>query len=532
MTGPGRASGRHRPRDRRRRALHRGREEVAARWAAAIAADLASPDRPIALDRLETALAAANVAIETSEPARHHAPSHRLHVGADDSCPDRRRSGVPARGQYATLAIDQHARAHPARRDRRSESQAVRRLGAATTLNGSWRRVEKPSSELDTALTAARIAGTVDELSGRSERDKAGPSLQDFVPAIHVATVPTGVDRYRRPPENSTPVHGVRCSTCSTDGPRPEERPGLQDLRARRRPLVPHEQHLRLVVVRLAKRFAMFRRYENSRQSPIETSKASIPGTERRERLPSTRRSRRLLRVLPRASVRGWLRSSRVPTTFRPIEGTSLEYAVEHHDAAHAPRRRVVRNDRQRHVANGVVEPRSLDASSVGAPRGLHGPPTSPIYYASFVRVLATEGDTVFVGQFPGYRRLRTSNQSASSSSMERAMTMPAPGCAATRSARRTTYGFGSNLTFTPWTGWTVAFGFGWAWGDAVLANGRGWGVYPWWQRANARVVEAATNRPVGIHTTRAPLSRARASAEPSRTCRRAPASFRLAKSR
>ena len=40
------------------------------------------------------------------------------------------------------------------------------------------------------------------------------------------------------------------------------------------------------------------------------------------------------------------------------------------------------------------------------------------------------------------------------------------------------TYGLGSNLTFTPWTGWAVGFGFGGA---------RGWGAYPWWGPAGWR---------------------------------------------
>ena len=41
------------------------------------------------------------------------------------------------------------------------------------------------------------------------------------------------------------------------------------------------------------------------------------------------------------------------------------------------------------------------------------------------------------------------------------------------------TYGFGTAITYTPWTGWTYGFGFGWSWGSMTV--GWGWGCYPWW---------------------------------------------------
>ena len=43
------------------------------------------------------------------------------------------------------------------------------------------------------------------------------------------------------------------------------------------------------------------------------------------------------------------------------------------------------------------------------------------------------------------------------------------------------TYGCGSSITYTPWEGWTVSFGFGWSWGYPMYPMGWGWGPYPWW---------------------------------------------------
>ena len=364
----------------------------------------------------------------------------------------------------------------------------------ATTLNGSWRRVEKPSSELDTALTAARIAGTVDELSGRSERDKAGPSLQDFVPAIHIATVPTELI-VTDGPGNWTPVHGVRVFyMLNTTG---RVLKSGQDFKI-----------YALVAGRWFRTSNIFGSWSYVSpndlpsefakipdRSPIENVKASIPGTKQAREAAIAATIAQTLRVTP-ASVRKMAPFFDGPPTFKPIEGTSLEYAVN----TATP---LVRSGGELYAMDGGVW---LTASSTDGPWTLAAsvpadvytiPPTSPLYYATFVRVLATAGDTVFVGQFPGYRgsyiepagKLVVYGTGYDYHSWLSRYWFGAP----------ETYGFGSNLTFTPWTGWTVAFGFGWAWGDAVLANGRGWGVYPWWQRANARVVEVATNRPVGI---------------------------------
>ena len=122
-----------------------------------------------------------------------------------------------------------------------------------------------------------------------------------------------------------------------------------------------------------------------------------------------------------------------------------------------------------------------------------------PLYYATFVHVLGRQGDTVFS---------RPVSRISRASYIEPTGKLVVSETATTITARESRYWFGAPGTIrvrerragcAAWTGWTVAFGFGWAWGDAVLANGPGGGMYPWWQRANARVVEAATNRPVGI---------------------------------
>jgi hypothetical protein len=228
--------------------------------------------------------------------------------------------------------------------------------------------------------------------------------------------------------------------------------------------------------------------------SPIENVKASIPGTRqaREAAIAST-----IAETWPVASTSARAPAPQLdgPARFESIEGTTLEYAVN----ASAP---VIRADgRLFTVDDGVwftapsFESRWQLAPTVPAEIDSI-PSTSPLYYVTFARVLATAGDTVFVGRFPGYEG--TYVQPASHVVVYGTGYHYRSWIGRDWFAAPQTYGFASNLTFTPWTGWTIAFGLGWAWGDAVLANARAWGVYPWVPRGGARVLDVASTAPLG----------------------------------
>jgi hypothetical protein len=97
----------------------------------------------------------------------------------------------------------------------------------------------------------------------------------------------------------------------------------------------------------------------------------------------------------------------------------------------------------------------------------------------TFVRIYGAEGDTVFEGYAPGYQGTYVdpeTNVAVYGTGYEYHSWTGTSWYGAPL-----TYGFGAALAYTPWTGWAVSFGNGWAWGGATLALGWGWGSYPWW---------------------------------------------------
>lgn len=468
-------------------------KELAARWGAAVAAGLTSPEHAIALDRLETALAATDVTVEASSPLDNSPPNI---VFATQPTILVRIDGDPV---YRPVANSSLSRLINTRvlilRDENGALNLKLFDGwvRASSLRGPWHRVERPSTELERALLAARIAGTVDELSGRSERQKAGPSLEDRIPAIHIATSPTELI-VTDGPGNWTPVHGANVFYMLNTTARVLK--SGQDFKI-----------YALIAGRWFRTSNIFGTWDYVTpaelpsqfskipdRSPIENVKASIPGTKQAGEAAVSTTIAHTMRVI--ASTAPSLAPYFDGTAeFKTIEGTSLEYAVN----SATP---VIRNEGRLYALEsgvwyttpGIDSPWRIAFS---IPEEVHKiPPTSRIYYATFVHVLATSGDTVFVGQFPGYR----------GTYVERAGKVIVYGTgydyhswlARAWFGAPQTYGFGSDPTFTPWSGWTIAFGFGWAWGDAVLANGRGWGVYPWWQPSNARVLQVASNAALG----------------------------------
>ena len=106
-------------------------------------------------------------------------------------------------------------------------------------------------------------------------------------------------------------------------------------------------------------------------------------------------------------------------------------------------------------------------------------PPSSPLYYVTFVRVYGASGKAVFVGYTPGYQG--TYIDPVSGVVVYGTGYLYQPWIGTTYLPGQQTYGYGASVTYTPWTGWFVGFCFGWYWGSATSAWGWGWGPYPYW---------------------------------------------------
>jgi len=107
-------------------------------------------------------------------------------------------------------------------------------------------------------------------------------------------------------------------------------------------------------------------------------------------------------------------------------------------------------------------------------------PPSSPLYYVTFVQVYGATPDVVYVGYTPGYYGTVLDPDGLVVYGTGYAYS---PWVGADWFGFPCTYGFGAGVRWTPWTGWGFGFGFGWSWGRGLgMAWGDwGWGPHPWW---------------------------------------------------
>jgi hypothetical protein len=99
--------------------------------------------------------------------------------------------------------------------------------------------------------------------------------------------------------------------------------------------------------------------------------------------------------------------------------------------------------------------------------------PSSPLHYVTYVYVYRATPTVVYVGYTPGYYGTYVSDgvlvygTGYVYPAWVGTVYYPVP----------VTYGYAVSPTYTPWTGWVMGFGFGWAFGAATA----GWGCYPAW---------------------------------------------------
>jgi hypothetical protein len=107
-------------------------------------------------------------------------------------------------------------------------------------------------------------------------------------------------------------------------------------------------------------------------------------------------------------------------------------------------------------------------------------PPSSPLYYVTYVYVYAATPQYVVVGYTPGYLGtvvvpggvLVYGTGYTYVSYVGATVWYPAP----------VTYGYAASLAWTPWAGWAIGFGFGLAVGYAAWGyHGCCWGCAPYW---------------------------------------------------
>jgi hypothetical protein len=342
----------------------------------------------------------------------------------------------------------------------------------AVAMSGPWSMAKTPPADAAKAEAAARELRQIDLLEGQEDPDsKQKPSLKSAAtPQIIVATTPTELIVTQGQP-NYVPISGtsllyVKNTTADVFKLLTDQMTyvllGGRWFRAKSSDgpweFVPAKS--------LPKEFAKI-----PDTSPKENVKAAVPGTRQAQEALIANQIPTTARVDPK-SVSFTPQTDGEPK-LAAISGTSLQYVLN----ASAP---VIRIDEKTWYAcqDGVW----FIAPSLNGPWQVADtvppviytiPPSSPVYYVTYVRVYRATPTYVYVGYTPGYYGA-----------------VVAPGGVVVYGTGYyyspwvgrywygypVTYGMGVGMAWTPWTGWAFGFGFGRPYGAVWYRP-----PAPWW---------------------------------------------------
>lgn len=447
-------------------------------WADAIARDLGGKSSTIALDRLEVQLAIAGAAkAEASKPLKNDpphvvfSPVPAILIYIDGNPAYRPMPNLPYQRVINTrpLLLRDAAGVHYLR--------VFDGWMSAATLAGPWTVVANPPATLASAFKTASDAHLIDPLTGQTAQDKPAPSLKQTAPAIVTTTLPTelvvtdGAPRYK-PVEGTQLLYVENTTGRVFKSTRDNQTYVLFSGRWFR---AASEQGPWEYVAANALP-ADFGRIPDD--SPVENVLASVAGT------PQAREAAAAVTVPQTAAVKVAGTALTPPhfdgePVFKPIAGTGLQYVAN----TSTP---IIQVDARAFYAlqNGVwfiaTSVQGPWAVATAVPPSIYAiPPSSPLYYVTFVKIYAVTGSTVYVGFTPGYQG--TFIDPVTGVVVYGTGYVYDPWTGVYWYGDPLTYGYAASVTYTPWSGWAVAFGFGWFWGAATVAWGWGWGPYPYW---------------------------------------------------
>jgi hypothetical protein len=349
----------------------------------------------------------------------------------------------------------------------------------AASLLGPWTAAPVvPAGAAEAAETLGK-ENVVDLMRGEPDsKTKKWPSLRNGAPAIVVATTPTELI-VTRGPFDWVPIAGTKLLYL-------ENTTGnvFKDLDDQRTYVLVTGRWFRSLELSgpwayvkgkdLPTDFAMI-----PDDSPKENVKASVPGTAQAAELiianeiPQTA-------VIYRTKLSFTAKISG-PPEIKPIPDTSMSWVVN------SPAPIIKVDDNDWFACSGGVW---FAASALAGPWTVAAyvpavvytiPPSSPLYYVTFVHVYSSTATTVVVAYTPGYTGTVVSADGVVvygtgyvyPSYVSSTVWYPAP----------VTYGYAANPTWTPWTGWALGFGFGFALAASTAGYHWGgcWGCAPYW---------------------------------------------------
>lgn len=347
----------------------------------------------------------------------------------------------------------------------------------ADNLNGPWRIAKHGPAGSAIAEQQAKENQQVDLLVGQPGDDGKNASLQklaaDEVPDIYIATQPTellvtkgepdyvpmpGTDllyvdnttgnifKSLRDQQNYVLLSGRWFKAPSLDGPWT---------------YVPYKELP-----------ADFARIDDD--SPKENVKASVPGT------PQAREAVIANQIPQTAKIdRQTTHFSPVidgSPQYRSIDGTTLVYVFNAADP-------IIRVDGATWYAlhNAVwFTAMSLDGPwsvATSVPAEIYAiPVSSPLHYVTYVKIYEATPTMVVIGYTPGYYGTVVTADGVVVYGTGYAYT---PWVGTYWYGPPVSYGYGADMSWTPWAGWAIGFAFGWAW---AYANYNWWyPPAPWW---------------------------------------------------
>ena len=195
--------------------------------------------------------------------------------------------------------------------------------------------------------------------------------------------------------------------------------------------------------------------------SPKENVKASVPGTPQAQEAMIATEIPQTARVY-RAKAAFTPTIAGIPV-LKPIPDTDLSYVYN------SPTPIIMVSPAEWFaVQSGVwftasaIDGQWVVASSV-PPMIYAIPPSSPVYYVTYVKIYNAFPDYVVVGYTPGY--MGTIVNSDGVVVYGTGYSYDSYVGEAEWYGEPVTYGYAANPTWTPWTGWAVGFGIGWAFG-------------------------------------------------------------------
>ena len=350
----------------------------------------------------------------------------------------------------------------------------------ATSLNGPWTVAGSVPPDITKLAEKLAKEGVVDLMEGAAdEKDsKKKSSLSNGVPRIVMATTPTELIVTDGPPD-WVPVEGTMLlyvsnttgnifkdinnqQTYVLDTGRWFRAPGFDGPWQ----YVPGKE--------LPPDYARI-----PDESPKENVKASVPGTaQAQEAVIANEIPQTAVVYIAKAKFKPKINGAPV---LKPIPDTVMSYVFNSPDPIImvSPKQWYAVQNGVWFVASSVQGP-WVAATTV--PSVIYTiPPSSPLYYVTYVQIYDATPQYVVVGYTPGYMGVVVTSDGVVVYGtgytyvpyVAASVWYPLP----------VTYGYAANPTWTPWTGWAIGFGLGWAMGAMTASSSCCWGYScaPYW---------------------------------------------------